>query len=957
MKRVLLLLWAAAFALGSCSDDAGVYEEFDKPDVEKPGGWVKPEPETDYEKYGLAELAEKAGIQLGAAVVKDDLDKSAISSLVYKHFKSVTFGNEMKNDAIMQSNGKLSFDKSGQMVTDIQNNNLQIFGHVLGWHSQQKYGYLNGLVESAAQYGDELKVFINFEGENSSLSAWGDKLVKNEKVTDPKLVFAGNEAQALTVTAGEVYEAQANIYIPNAVVGQTYAIGFWMKAAQEGKIRISTSDNQYLYDPTTISTDWLHYTAHVKAKEIGEDGSFQVRLDLAYVDNTYYIDNLRVTEVEDQTPTVNYISPDDILGDGTFEDYADFNAAYTGQGWNNYGNSAITVTTTDVHNGERAVQVDALAPAENKWTHQVIWPAEATAKKDGAHVVGMWVKAAEFADATATEGFFQIKVTTTNSGGDKYIDQLKVTKDWSFVTLLLDEATYGIKAGDKIAVVLMLGGTDNSDNGNAGPGIRQMRLIFDDMQIYPEGSDPDPGTGGGESFINEGSILPNGDLEAFTSFDDLKTAGWNSWQAGTLVNFVTEGAHSGNNAIMADNSAGGTAEYEVELILPALLAEKAGSHTVGFWAKADIDERDIQLAVKVDGSTYYRNSSWGAFTKATNEWSYIAYEIKDDSGNAVPIEADSEIQVSFQFGGSNTAQVSKIWIDDLQIYPTPVAATAANTAFYQQMVALNAQMQELTAAAMETTTKTTTETADDRIDVAFKNWVFGMMAEYGDKVYAWDAINELFDDGTNKPRNNNRQLVTTGHFYWGDFMGGGENWAIKTFQYAKAAKPDAVLYINDYNLEYSTGKLDAFCAFVEKYKSLGIIDGVGTQMHTFIGADRTKIDNMFQKLAATGLKVRISELDIDANQGHTLTALTADVAQKQAELYTYIFQSYLTHVPEAQRGGITIWGVRDDGSWLNDDKGDAYPLLFDATGAMKPAFTALYDLLLEVTGTTSPKEE
>ena len=954
MKRVLLLLWAAAFSLGSCSDDAGVYEEFDKPDVEKPGGWVEPEPETDYEKYGLAELAEKAGIQLGVAVTKDDLDKSAVSSLVYKHFKSATYGNEMKNDAIMQTNGRLSFDKANQMYTDLKNNNVALFGHVLGWHSQQRYAYLNGLVESAAQYGDELKVFINFEGAESSLGAWGDMLVKNEKVTDPKLVFAGDEAQALTVTAGEVYQAQANIYIPNATAGQTYAVGFWMKGEKEGQIRISTSDNQYLYDPTTISTAWTHYTAYVKCKEVGEDGSLQVRLDLAAVDNTYYIDNLRVTEVEDQTPTVNYISPDDILGDGTFEDYADFNAAYTGQGWNNYGNTMITVTTTDVHNGERAVEVNALAAAENKWTHQVIWPAEATAKKDGAHVVGMWVKAAEFADATATEGYFQMKVNTTGAGGDQYIDQLKATKEWSFVTLVLDDATYAIKAGDKIAVTLMIGGTDNSEDGNAGPGIRQMRLVIDDMQIYPEGSDPNPGTGGGDSFINEGSIVPNGDFDNVTSFDDLVAAGWTSY-GNVNVTLDTTTAHSGSNSILMDNTAGSANKWDVQLITPTFETATSRQHTVGMWAKADIEDRTFQMAIEVDGTTLYKDSSWGAFPKVGTEWVYVSYDITADEAAMV---AGSTVKITFQVSGDTAETMSKLWIDDFQIYPTAAAAAASaeNSLFYQQMVALDKQVRAA-SATMETTTKTTTETADDRIQVAFREWIFGMMAEFGDKAYAWDAINELFDDGTNQPRNNNRQLVTTGHFYWGDFMGGGEKWAVKTFQYAKAAKPDAVLYINDYNLEYSTGKLDAFCAFVEKYKSLGIIDGVGTQMHTFIGADRAKIDNMFQKLAATGLKVRISELDIDANQGHTLTSLTADVAQKQAELYAYIFQSYMTHVPEAQRGGITIWGVRDDGSWLNDDKGDAYPLLFDDSGAMKPAFKAIYDLLLETTDTTSPKEE
>ena len=98
-------------------------------------------------------------------------------------------------------------------------------------------------------------------------------------------------------------------------------------------------------------------------------------------------------------------------------------------------------------------------------------------------------------------------------------------------------------------------------------------------------------------------------------------------------------------------------------------------------------------------------------------------------------------------------------------------------------------------------------------------------------------------------------------------------------------------------------------------------------------------------------KTRFIPYGYTMRDGHTV------IQHDEADIIRYIFQSYMTHVPEAQRGGITIWGVRDDGSWLNDDKGDAYPLLFDDSGAMKPAFKAIYDLLLETTGTTSPKEE
>lgn len=943
MKKYLLLLSVAALAFGSCSDDAGVYEEFEKPDITNPN----PEEvvvETDYEKYTLGELGDAAGVLMGAAVTKNDLDKSATSSIVYKHFKSVTFGNEMKNDAIMQANGRLDFTRSDQMVTDIINNNVQLFGHVLGWHSQQRYAYMNGLIEGAAVYGEELKAFIDFESEASTLSAWGDMLVSAEKVTDPNLVFAGDYALAVKVNAGEVYQAQVNVNIPNAVVGQNYNVCFWMKAEKTGQIRLSTTDNQYLYDPTEITTEYRYYTAPVKVKELAEDGSYSVRFDMAAVENTYYFDNVRVVEAEEQTPTVNYISKDDILGDGTFEDYADFNAAYTGQGWNNYGNENITVVSEGAHNGNNAVQVDATVAVENTWTHQVIWPATAAAKVDGAHVIGMWVKAVEFADPTATQGNFQMKVTTPASG-DKYYNPLTVTNEWSFIAFTLDDTVHQIKAGDTIAVTLQCGGTD------AEGDIRQMRFLIDDMQIYPVGSDPDTGGGSGESFINEGSIVAGGDFDGITTFDELVAAGWTSYSSPN-VTLDTTTAHSGTNSILLDNSAGSANKWDVQLITPEFITDKDGQYTVGMWAKADILDREFQMAIAVDGATLYKDSSWGAFPKVGEEWIYISYAITADEA---PMTEGSIVKVTLQVSGDTATTMSKLWIDDFQIYPTPTteAATAAALAkgqksdFYLQSVELHAATR---AAGMESTTKTVSESANDRIDVAFKAWINGMMAQYGDKVYAWDAINELFDDGTNAPRDNKQQIITDGRFFWGDWMGGAERWAVKTFQYAKAANPNAVLYINDYNLEYSTGKLDAFCAFVEKYKELGLIDGVGTQVHTSINVDMAKVDNMFKKMAATGLKVRISEMDVDANPSHSLTSLTDDVAKKQAEVYRAILESYFTNVPAAQRGGITVWGVLDSGSWLNDDKGNAYALLFDDDGAMKPAFKAVYDVLLKYSG-------
>ena len=83
--------------------------------------------------------------------------------------------------------------------------------------------------------------------------------------------------------------------------------------------------------------------------------------------------------------------------------------------------------------------------------------------------------------------------------------------------------------------------------------------------------------------------------------------------------------------------------------------------------------------------------------------------------------------------------------------------------------------------------------------------------------------------------------------------------------------------------------------FIQELKAKGAkVDGVGTQMHISIATPKSNIDNMFQKLAATGLKVRVSELDIRINPSDIagFTA-TAALLNTQAEMYKYVVQSYV----------------------------------------------------------------
>lgn len=231
-----------------------------------------------------------------------------------------------------------------------------------------------------------------------------------------------------------------------------------------------------------------------------------------------------------------------------------------------------------------------------------------------------------------------------------------------------------------------------------------------------------------------------------------------------------------------------------------------------------------------------------------------------------------------------------------------------------------------------------------RVEQALGNFITGVVNKYKAKVKAWDVVNELFTDNgeirnnTNSPAPQVNGLPASDWFVWSEYL--GRDMALKAFNLAKAADPNADLYINDYSLESNTRKLDSLIKFVAELKTKGAkVDGIGTQMHISWNTNRNGIDQMFQKMAATGLKVRVSELDVRTVLSSAAAAPTPELLGYQAAMYKYVVQSYLKHVPAAQRAGITVWGVNDKNSWLYNS-GREFPLLYNDSYAKKPAYAA-----------------
>ncbi|KAJ3533003.1 hypothetical protein NMY22_g7517 [Coprinellus aureogranulatus] len=92
---------------------------------------------------------------------------------------------------------------------------------------------------------------------------------------------------------------------------------------------------------------------------------------------------------------------------------------------------------------------------------------------------------------------------------------------------------------------------------------------------------------------------------------------------------------------------------------------------------------------------------------------------------------------------------------------------------------------------------------------------------------------------------------------------------------ARKADPNAVLYINDYNLDSVNSKLNGLVSLVNRVNSAnpGTVDGIGSQAHLQSGQGSSAKAALTALAAANVKEVAITELDIVGASANDYTAV------------------------------------------------------------------------------------
>lgn len=209
---------------------------------------------------------------------------------------------------------------------------------------------------------------------------------------------------------------------------------------------------------------------------------------------------------------------------------------------------------------------------------------------------------------------------------------------------------------------------------------------------------------------------------------------------------------------------------------------------------------------------------------------------------------------------------------------------------------------------------------------SFIRQVFEKLEELGyiDLFYAYDVANECWMEDGSMRDSNWRQTI-------------GDDYLWYAFSYADKYAPESIdLYYNDYNEQFKTETLYDFVNTLVDDEGNYLIDGVGFQAHLYTKDNLISYFRTVDKIASTGLKVELTELDVCLGAYMKQLEPTEENLAAQGRFTYDLINGLFKRIDEGtlNMDAITFWGFTDSLSWRKEYS----PLLYDGDMAPKPMY-------------------
>jgi endo-1,4-beta-xylanase len=213
-----------------------------------------------------------------------------------------------------------------------------------------------------------------------------------------------------------------------------------------------------------------------------------------------------------------------------------------------------------------------------------------------------------------------------------------------------------------------------------------------------------------------------------------------------------------------------------------------------------------------------------------------------------------------------------------------------------------------------------------------------VLRRYRGRIAEWDVVNEAINPQDGLAHGMRNSVLTSA---------GGDALLADAFKLAREADPAALLFYNDYGVEYDAPDIEArrraILALVGRLKALGApIDGIGIQAHLKVGNrfNAAVWGGFLREIEQMGLRISITELDVDDLR------LPSAIPERDQAVADHARRFLDVTLANRAVRTLVTWGVSDRHFWLSSpsrraDKLPARGLPLDADLQRKPLWHAI----------------